>query len=100
MIIELRNIHAKWKVLIGDTCMLRANRNETMWNGTEFGMYGHFTNRWKTNYMGGIDVAKLLVTGTEAVKPIIPRKDLVTFPRLTLLGYFFQPLDTLCGPGQ
>jgi hypothetical protein len=63
MIIELRNIHAKWKVLIGDTCMLRENRNETMWNGTEFGMYGRVTNRWKTNYMGGIDVAKLIVTG-------------------------------------
>ena len=63
MIIELRNIHAKWKVLIGDTCMLRANRNETMWNGMEFGMYGRVTNRWKTNYMGSRDVAKLLVTG-------------------------------------
>ena len=49
MIIELRNIHAKWKVLIGDTCMLRANRNETMWNGTGFGVYGHITDRWKTN---------------------------------------------------
>jgi hypothetical protein len=63
MIIELRNIHAKWKVLIGDTCMLRGNRNETVWNGTEFGMYGCVTNRWKTNYMGGMDVAKLIVTG-------------------------------------
>jgi hypothetical protein len=63
MIIELRIIHAKWMVLIGDTCTLRANRNETMWNTTEFGMYGRDTNRWKTNYMGGIDVAKLIVTG-------------------------------------
>jgi hypothetical protein len=63
MIIELRNIHAEWKVLIGDTCMLRANRNETMWNGTEFRMYRHVTNRWKTNCMCGIDVAKLIVTG-------------------------------------
>jgi hypothetical protein len=63
MIIELRNIHAKWKVIIGDTCMLRANRNETMWDGTEFGMYGCVTNRRKTNYMGGINVAKLIVTG-------------------------------------
>jgi hypothetical protein len=34
MIIELRNIHAKWKVLIENTCMLLANENETMWNGT------------------------------------------------------------------
>jgi hypothetical protein len=63
MIIELREIHAKGKVLIGDTCILRANRNETMWNGTEFGMYGRFTNRWITNYMGSRDVAKLIVTG-------------------------------------
>ena len=49
MIIELRKIHAKGKVLIGGTCMLLANRNETMRNGTEFGMYGRVTNRWKTN---------------------------------------------------
>jgi hypothetical protein len=69
MIIELRNIHAKWKVLIEDTCMLRANRNETMWNGTEFGMYGRVTNRWKTNCMGGIDVAKLMVTGDGGREP-------------------------------
>jgi hypothetical protein len=63
MIIELRNIHAKWKLLIGDTCMLTANRNETMWSGTAFGVNGRFTNKWKTNYMGRVNVAKLIVTG-------------------------------------
>jgi hypothetical protein len=63
MIIELGNIHVKWKLLIEDTCMLLANGNETMWNGTAFGEYGRVTNRWNTNYMGGIDVAKLIVTG-------------------------------------
>ena len=63
MIIELENIHAKWKVLIENTCMLPANGNETVWTGTEFGVYGRVTNKWKTNYMGGMDVAKLIVTG-------------------------------------
>jgi hypothetical protein len=33
MIIELENIHAKWKLLIEDTCMLAANGNVTMWIG-------------------------------------------------------------------
>jgi hypothetical protein len=63
MIIELGNIHAKWKLLIEDTCMLLANGNETMWNGTEFGEYGRVTNKGETNYMGGVYVAKLIVTG-------------------------------------
>ena len=44
MIIELGNIHAKWKVLIENTCMLLANGNETVWIGTGFGMYGQVTN--------------------------------------------------------
>jgi hypothetical protein len=43
--------------------MLTANGNETTWNRTEFGVYGRVTNKWKTNYMGGIDVVKLIVTG-------------------------------------
>jgi hypothetical protein len=59
MIIELGNIHAKWKLLIEDTCMLLVNRNETMWNGMGLGVYGSVTNKGETNYMGGIDVAKL-----------------------------------------
>jgi hypothetical protein len=46
MIIELRNIHAKWKLLIENTCMLE---NETVWNGTGFGVRGRVTNKGKTN---------------------------------------------------
>jgi hypothetical protein len=60
VIIELGNIHAKWKLLIEDTYMLAANGNETIWNGMEFGVYEHVTNKGKTNYMGGLDVAKLM----------------------------------------
>ena len=45
MIIELRKIHAKWKVLIGNICMLLANGNESMWIGTGFGMCGRVTNK-------------------------------------------------------
>jgi hypothetical protein len=60
MIIELRNIHAKWELLIEGTCMLLANGNEAMWNGVGFGVYRHVTNKGETNYMGGIDVAKLM----------------------------------------
>jgi hypothetical protein len=63
MIIELGNIHAKWKLLIEGTCMLAANGNETMWIGTEFGVYGRVTNKGETNYMGGVYIAKLIVTG-------------------------------------
>jgi hypothetical protein len=40
MIIELENIHAKWKVLIENTCMLLANENETVWIGMGFGVCG------------------------------------------------------------
>jgi hypothetical protein len=59
MIIELRNIHAKWKLLIGDTCILTVNGNETMWSVMAFGVYGCFTNKWKTNYMGRVNVVRL-----------------------------------------
>jgi hypothetical protein len=45
MIIELGNIHAKWKLLIGNTCMLLVNGNETMWDGTLFGVCGRVTNK-------------------------------------------------------
>jgi hypothetical protein len=45
MIIELENIHAKWKVLIGNTCMLLANGNETVWIGAGFGVCGLITNK-------------------------------------------------------
>jgi hypothetical protein len=60
MIIELGNIHAKWKLLIGDICMLLANGNETMLNGMVFGAYRYVKNKGETNYMGGIDVVKLM----------------------------------------
>jgi hypothetical protein len=63
MKIELGNIHTKWKLLIEDTCMLPVNGNETMWNGTEFGEYGCFTNKGETNYMEGVYIVKLIVTG-------------------------------------
>ena len=43
MIIELGNIHAKWNVLIENTCMLLANGNETVWIGTGFGGCGRVT---------------------------------------------------------
>jgi hypothetical protein len=45
MIIELGNIHAKWKLLIENTCMLLANGNETVWIGMGFGVCGRFTNK-------------------------------------------------------
>jgi hypothetical protein len=89
MIIELENIHAKWKVLIENTCMLLANGNEAVWIGTGFGMYGRVTNRWKTNYMEGIHVAKLNRRETETANAILTRTDLVTSPRLTLRGDLF-----------
>jgi hypothetical protein len=55
MIIELGNIHAKWKLRIQNTCMLLVNENETMWNG----VCGRVTNKGETNYMGGTGVGKL-----------------------------------------
>ena len=73
MIIELGNIHAKWKVLIGNMCMLLANENETMWIGTGFGVHGRVTNKWKTNYMEGVSVAKLIGMETETAKAILTR---------------------------
>jgi hypothetical protein len=51
MIIELRNIHARWKLLIENTCMLLVNGNETMWDGMGFGSHGCVTNKGETNYM-------------------------------------------------
>jgi hypothetical protein len=51
MIIEPGNIHAEWKLLIGNTCMLLANDNETVWDVTGFGRCGRATNKGKTNYM-------------------------------------------------
>jgi hypothetical protein len=78
MIIELRNIHAKWKLLIGNTCMLLANGNETMWSRTGFGVHGCVTNKRETNYMGGIDIVKLNGREMETAKPVMPRTDLVT----------------------
>jgi hypothetical protein len=52
MVIELGNIHAKWKLLIENTCMLLANGNEPMWNRTGFGVYGRVTNKGETNLYG------------------------------------------------
>jgi hypothetical protein len=60
MIIELGNIHAKWKLLMGNTCMLLANGNEAVWIGTGFRTYGHVTNKGETNYIGRGGVAKLM----------------------------------------
>jgi hypothetical protein len=54
MIIELENIHVKWKLLIEDTCMLAVNGNVTMWIGIWFGVYRCVTNKGETNYMGGL----------------------------------------------
>jgi hypothetical protein len=51
MIIELRNIHARWGLLIENTSMLLANENETVWIVTGFGVRGRVTNKGKINYM-------------------------------------------------
>jgi hypothetical protein len=59
MIIELGNIHAKWKLLIESTCMLLVNGNVTVWIGTWFGVCRCVTNKEETNSMGGVNVAKL-----------------------------------------
>jgi hypothetical protein len=93
MIMELRNIHARWKLLIENTCMLLANGNETMWNGAGFGAHRHVTNKGKTNYMEGIDVAKLNGRETETVKPVMPRTDLVTSTKPILPMDSSYPLD-------
>jgi hypothetical protein len=99
MIIELRNIHAKWKVLIENRCMLLANGNETVWTGTGFGVCGHVTNNGKTNYMGEIEVAKLNGRETETVKPAMPRTDLATSTKPILPTDFSYPLDPALWPG-
>jgi hypothetical protein len=78
MIIELRILHARWKLLIENTCMLLENGNETVWNGTRFRVHGRVTNKGKPNYMEGIDIVKLNGRETETVKPAMPRTDLVT----------------------
>jgi hypothetical protein len=93
MIIELRTIHARWKLLIENTCMLLANENETMWNVTGFRTCGCVTNKGKTNYMEGRDIAKLNGWETEAAKPVSPRTDLVTSTNLILPMGPFYPLD-------
>jgi hypothetical protein len=59
MIIELENIHEKWKLLIESTCMLLANGNVTVWIGIWFRVCRCVTNKGETNYTGGIGVAKL-----------------------------------------
>jgi hypothetical protein len=85
MIIELGNIHAKWKLLIEDICMLVANGNVTVWIRTWFRVHRRVTNKRETNYMGGTGIAKLIWRGTETTTQIITRTDLGTFTRPTLL---------------
>jgi hypothetical protein len=53
MIIELRNLHARWKLLIENICILLASENETMWNVTGFGMCGRVTNKGKLTIWKG-----------------------------------------------
>jgi hypothetical protein len=99
MIIELRDIHVKWKLLIENTCMLLANETETVWNVTRFGVCGHVTYKGETNYMDGIDVAKLHGRETETTKPVMPRTDLVTFTKPILPIDHSYPLDPALWPG-
>jgi hypothetical protein len=91
MIIELGNIHAKWKLLIENTCMLLANGKETMWDSKCMDVL--HTNKGKTNYMEEIDVAKLNGQGTETAKPVTPRTDLVTSTKPILPTDPSYPLD-------
>jgi hypothetical protein len=79
MIIELRNIHARWKLLIENTCRLLVSENKTVWNVTDFGMRGCVTNKGKSNSMEGRDVAKLNGRETEIAKPALPITGLVSF---------------------
>jgi hypothetical protein len=51
--------------------MLLVNDNETAWNVMRFGMCGRATNKGKTNYVEGGDVAKLNGRETETAKPVI-----------------------------
>jgi hypothetical protein len=79
--------------------MLLANENETVWNVTGFGVHGRVTNKGKTNYMEGIDVAKLNGRETETAKPVMPRTDLVTFTKPILPTDSSYPLDLALWPG-
>jgi hypothetical protein len=99
MIIELRNIHARWKLLIENTWMLIANGNETMWIGTGFGAHGRVTNTGKTNYMDRIDIAKPTGRATEAAKPVSSRADLVSSTKPILPTEPSYPLDPALWPG-
>jgi hypothetical protein len=99
MIIELRSIHARWKLLIENICMLLANENETVWIGTRFGVHRRVTYKGKTNYMDGIDVAKLHGGETDAAKRVMPRTDLVTFPQPILPRDPSSQLDPALWPG-
>jgi hypothetical protein len=65
--------------------MLLANGNETMWNGTGFGVRGRVSYKGKTNYMEEIDIAKLNGMETETAKPILTRTDLVSSNKPSLL---------------
>jgi hypothetical protein len=91
MLIELRNIHARWQLLIENTCMLQANGNETMWTRTGFRVHRRVTNKGKTNYMEGIVGVKLNGQETETTKSVMPRTDLVTV--LTGSGYVTRAHD-------
>jgi hypothetical protein len=79
--------------------MLLANETEAVWNVTEFGMHGCVTNKGKTNYMEGRDVAKLHGRETETAKPVSPRTDLVSSTNLILPTEPFYPLDPALWPG-
>jgi hypothetical protein len=50
----------KGELLIEGTSMLLANENEIMPSGMGFRVYGRVTNKGGTNYMRGIDIAKLM----------------------------------------
>jgi hypothetical protein len=97
MIIELRNIHVRWKLLIENRCMLLANDNETVWDLTEFGMRGCVTNKGKTNSMEGRDVAKLIGRETETAKPGSPITGLVPLPASSCLWTPSTRWILLCG---
>jgi hypothetical protein len=99
MIIELRNTHARWKLLIENPCMLLVNENETVWNVTSFGMCGHVTNKGKTNYMERRNIAKLHGRETETVKLVLSRTDLVASTKPILPMEPSYRLDPALWPG-
>jgi hypothetical protein len=80
MYIELGNIHAKWNLLIENTCMLLVNRNVTMWN-TEHDSecMSVIQTNGTTNCVRGMGVPKLIWRETETAMPIITRTDIGTF---------------------